>query len=87
MGVAGRAIFHVRNHGAPDQEYTSLYQLELLDFDVEDENGDGIFEPGEHLFVRRIRIQNTGKQMVPTSGLTTCLMNILKEACRPPKVL
>ena len=87
MGVAGKATFRVRNRGGPDQEYTSLYQLELLDFDVEDENGDGIFEPGEHLFIRRIRIQNTGKHMVRASGLTARLMNISKAACHHPNVL
>ena len=87
MGEAGKATFHVRNRGGPDQEYASLYQLELLDFDVEDENGDGIFEPGEHLFIRRIRIRNTGKHIVPASGLTTCLINISKEVCHPLNVL
>jgi hypothetical protein len=32
-------------------------------FDLEDENVDGIFEPGEHLFVRRIRVKNFGKYL------------------------
>ncbi|KAL8792433.1 MAG: hypothetical protein Q9195_004966 [Heterodermia aff. obscurata] len=74
MGVAGKGTFHVRNHGRPDQEYTSLYQLELLDFDVEDENGDGIFEPGEHLFIRRIRIQNTGGMPSPKRPITVSVI-------------
>ena len=85
MGVPGKATFYVRNHGGSDQEYTSLYQLELLDFDVEDENGDGIFEPGEHLFIRRIRIRNTGKHMVPASRLTTCVMNYIAGGMPSPK--
>jgi len=31
-----------------------------VDFDLEDENEDGIFEPGEHIFIRRIRVKNSG---------------------------
>ncbi|KAI0454191.1 hypothetical protein F5B21DRAFT_244100 [Xylaria acuta] len=48
------------------REYSSLYSLALTDFDVEDENGDGIFEPGEHLFVRRITVRNSGGMPSPT---------------------
>lgn len=44
-----------------EQEYHSRYNLELVDFDIEDENGDGIFEPGEHIMVKRIRIRNIGE--------------------------
>ena len=41
--------------------YNSKYNLELVDFDVEDQNGDGIFKPGEYAFVRRIRVRNNGQ--------------------------
>ncbi|KAI0438286.1 hypothetical protein F4803DRAFT_535612 [Xylaria telfairii] len=51
------------------QEYNSLYSLALADFDVEDENGDGIFEPGEHLFVRRIKVRNSGGMPSPTGPI------------------
>ena len=49
------------------QTYHSCYKLQLVDFDIEDENEDGIFEPGEHVYVRRIRIRNAGKLYL-TSG-------------------
>jgi hypothetical protein len=35
------------------------------------EQKDGIFEPGEHLFIRRIRVKNTGKS---TSRDFCCLV-------------
>jgi hypothetical protein len=59
-GTSGSVTFHVRRANGTIQEYTSSYRLELVDFDIEDENQDGIFEPGEHIFIRRIRVRNTG---------------------------
>jgi hypothetical protein len=59
-GNNGTATIHVQRANGSIQEYTSCYRLELVDFDIEDENQDGIFEPGEHLFIRRISVRNTG---------------------------
>ena len=42
------------------RQYTSRYQLELLGFNVE-ASGDGIFELGECVLIRRIGVQNTGE--------------------------
>lgn len=67
-GHDGVASIHVRHADGTRHEYTSRYELELVDFDVEDENGDGIFEPGEHLFIRRIRVRNTGMSSVIEKG-------------------
>ena len=60
-GQEGTAIILVRMPDGRQQEYTSIYRLELIDFDIEDENGDGIFEPGEYIYVRRIRVRNNGQ--------------------------
>ena len=62
-GQAGNATIFVRFHDGTQQQHDSCYQLELLDFDVDDENGDGVFEPGEHVFIRRIRVRNTGESL------------------------
>ena len=59
-GRTGTISIIVRMRDGGWQEYHAKYNLELVDFDVEDENGDGIFEPGEHAFVRRIRVRNSG---------------------------
>lgn len=42
--------------------YSSRYILEIVGFDVQDENDDGINEPGEYVFVTNIVIKNTGKR-------------------------
>ena len=60
-GQAGTATIVVRMRDGRALEYTSKYNLELIDFDIEDENGDGIFEPGEYIYVRRIRVRNNGR--------------------------
>ncbi|KAI0420609.1 hypothetical protein F5X98DRAFT_331382 [Xylaria grammica] len=65
-GLQGNLTIVVQKPDGSRQEYSSLYSLALTDFDVEDENGDGIFEPGEHLFIRRITIQNSGGMPSPT---------------------
>ncbi|KAI8627526.1 hypothetical protein F5Y19DRAFT_486768 [Xylariaceae sp. FL1651] len=65
-GPQGSVTIIVQRPDQSRQEYSSLYSLVLTDFDVEDENGDGIFEPGEHLFIRRIKVQNSGGMPSPT---------------------
>ena len=60
-GEEGTATIVVRMRDGRQQQYTSKYNLELVDFDIEDENGDGIFEPGEYIYIRRIRVRNNGQ--------------------------
>lgn len=60
-GTEGSFTIVVKSYGGGEQEYPSRYNLELVDFDIEDENGDGVFEPGERIVVKRIRIRNTGE--------------------------
>ncbi len=45
--------------------YPSPYSLQVVKFDVIDENEDGINEPGEHLLVHNIRVKNTGGMPSP----------------------
>jgi hypothetical protein len=40
--------------------YPDRYRLTVASFDVVDENEDNINEPGEHLIVRNVRIENKG---------------------------
>jgi hypothetical protein len=68
-GHDGIATIHVRHDDGTHHEYGSKYELELVDFAVEDENGDGIFEPGEHVFIRRVRIRNTGQSYFAHTSL------------------
>jgi hypothetical protein len=48
-----------RANGKQDT-YNARYRLELVSFDMLDENQDGIYEPGERIIIQRIRIKNTG---------------------------
>ena len=60
QGKEGRVEITVRHKNGERRKYGSAFKLELVGFDVEDENADGIFEPGEDIFVRRIRVRNKG---------------------------
>jgi hypothetical protein len=60
-GADGRAQIIVRHLNGDRPRYNKCYDLQLVNFDLEDENGDGIFEPGEHVMVRRIVVKNAGK--------------------------
>jgi hypothetical protein len=61
VGLSGKIIYTVHRGDGTRQEYDTRYMLEVIDFDLEDENGDGVFEPGEHLFIKRIQVRNCGK--------------------------
>ncbi|KAF3116228.1 hypothetical protein TWF103_009451 [Orbilia oligospora] len=58
-----------RELGARHNFYTSRYFFTLVDFDIVDENEDGIFEPGEHIYIQNIRIQNTGGMPTPSQAI------------------
>lgn len=72
-GEEGIVTIAVQHDDGTTREYTSPWLLELIDFDVEDENGDGIFEPGEHIFIRRIRVRNAGGMPSPTCRIPVTL--------------
>ncbi|MCJ1381811.1 hypothetical protein MMC17_004922 [Xylographa soralifera] len=76
VGQNGSVNIVVQSEDGSVQDYSSLYKLELLDFEVEDENGDGIFEPGEHVLIRRIRVKNSGgmpspKCQIPVTAISS----------------
>jgi hypothetical protein len=63
-GNSGRnGITHIRvlNKDLTEATYPGRYQLEVVGFDVFDEGEDGVNEPGEHLLVRNIKVQNKGR--------------------------
>lgn len=67
-GRNGRGEIRVLRNDLTEGTYSSRYQLVVKDFDVIDENMDGINEPGEFLLVQNIQIENIGKKQ---SFLTT----------------
>jgi len=64
-GPEGRGVITVIHRNGERIRYNKRYKLQLVNFDLEDENGDGIFEPGEHIFVRRIVLKNVGGMPSP----------------------
>jgi hypothetical protein len=53
----------VAGDGSVAATYSGRYGIVVMGFDVIDENDDGIFEPGEHLIVKNIRVQNNGSDL------------------------
>ncbi|KAK0729603.1 hypothetical protein B0H67DRAFT_604814 [Lasiosphaeris hirsuta] len=47
--------------------YPAVYILEVVHFDIVDENHDGINEPGEHILVHNIRVRNRGGMPSPST--------------------
>ena len=60
-GSQGSSQITVMRNDGTQATYPTRYDLKVVSFDVVDENGDGINEPGEHLLVKNIRVQNTGR--------------------------
>jgi hypothetical protein len=61
LGGSGTVVIVVNKADGTQQRYSTIYRLELVDFVVQDENGDSIIEPGEHVFICQIKVKNTGK--------------------------
>jgi hypothetical protein len=78
-GADGRVQIIVRNRDGGRPRYDNCYDLQLVDFDLEDENGDGIFEPGDQVIVRRMIIKNAGKMII--SVAIDWMLTIFEVAC------
>ncbi|TGZ81003.1 hypothetical protein EX30DRAFT_364049 [Ascodesmis nigricans] len=66
-GRAGEIKWVVRYPGQGPLVYPSRYDFRLEGFQLSDENNDGVFEPGEHVFVHNIRVTNVGGMPTPSS--------------------
>lgn len=58
-GKSGSASIFVQTAEGP-RIYTSAFDFQLNGFDIADENGDGIFEPGECVVIKSIYVSNIG---------------------------
>lgn len=56
-------------HSQASYEYSDRFNLRVMDYQVVDENKDGIFEPGETYYIEKIRVKNLGKMGLPAGGL------------------
>jgi hypothetical protein len=53
-------IYIMNQKGHLHGPYSSVYKLEVVDFDVVDSNNDGIFEFGEDILICNVKVCNTG---------------------------
>ena len=53
-------IFVIPERGTVKEYTNDRVELEVVDFDVYDEGGDGVFEPGDIIRVENIKIRNFG---------------------------
>jgi hypothetical protein len=56
--------------------YPGVYFLNVVGFDIFDENEDGINKPGEHLLVHNIRVRNTGGMPSPKQRSIQLLIQV-----------
>lgn len=59
-GAPGAVQIKVKSSNGMESVYPGKYHLTVTSFEVVDENGDMIMEPGEHIIVRNICVQNSG---------------------------
>jgi hypothetical protein len=60
-GAPGSARIVVSKSNGETNTYSSKFNFDLRDFDIVDENQDGIFEPGECVIIHNVRVRNSGK--------------------------
>jgi len=71
-GADGSVEITVRHSNGHRSKYSSVFKLQLARFDIEDGNADGIFEPGEDIYIRRIQVRNNGQcSAVPGDARTS----------------
>ncbi|KAH0564731.1 hypothetical protein GP486_001878 [Trichoglossum hirsutum] len=57
-GKQGSCQIRVVNRDLTESTYPDRYDIRVVSFDILDENRDGVNEPGEHLLVTNIKVQN-----------------------------
>ena len=68
LGPASQPWIILGNRDGMASAHDKPWRLQLVSFDVQDENGDEIFEPGGHVVVRRICISSIGEHV----GVVEC---------------
>ncbi|ORY18621.1 hypothetical protein BCR34DRAFT_582903 [Clohesyomyces aquaticus] len=64
-GPSGSVQIKVIGGDLSEATYPGVYNLQVVNFDIIDENEDGINEPGEHIHVHNIRVRNVGGMPSP----------------------
>ncbi|KAH7133667.1 hypothetical protein EDB81DRAFT_949960 [Dactylonectria macrodidyma] len=73
-GPNGSVQIKVIRGDLTEATYPSVYSLQVVGFDIIDENQDGINEPGEHITVHNIRVKNVGGMPSPSASTVQLLI-------------
>lgn len=65
-GKDGRFSIRVKDGSGRDRTYASRYDLRLVGFELESQNGDGVFEPEEKVLVTNVAVENVGGMPTPS---------------------
>lgn len=60
MGTQGSVQIKVKSSNGMESIYPGKYHIRVVSYELVDENGDSIMEPGEHIVIRNICVQNLG---------------------------
>lgn len=64
-GANGFFEFAVTDSNGRVSRYKTIYDMNLINYSLIDENRDGVFEPGEKVIVRNITVSNRGEMPSP----------------------
>lgn len=65
VGASGEFRNEVRDDSGAVARYPSCFDLRLVSYVHRNENDDGVYEPGERVFVGKIEIENVGGMPLP----------------------
>ncbi len=64
-GASGEFCIEVRDDSGAVAQYPSCFDLRLVSYVHRNENDDGVYEPGERVFVGKIEVENVGGMPLP----------------------
>lgn len=71
-GTVGSVEMYVKEDGQESGPFKTSYQLEIVDFDVVDDNEDGVLEFGENITLETIAVRNSGSLPLISLIQVTC---------------
>lgn len=83
-GKRGSFAFVIDYGGGVMKSYTRLFNLRLNPYRIRDENGDGIFEPGERGFVEAIVVENPTEMPTPPRGHSVIRVSLPQDGWMNP---
>ncbi len=77
-GAHGNFRFVVQGEDGHEEIFEQAFQLQLVSYDFEDEDRNGIFEPGERVRVYNLKVRNASR--MPSPGPKAKILTILANS-------